>query len=316
MYLLGLAGAVVFHAYYFGWYSWFVLQLMILLPLLSLVLSLPAMLSARVRLQVQQQCRQQENACVAISLVGSWLPLPQCRLRLCVEHTMTGERTVAKNKLIGKESWYLKLDTAHVGQLRCWAKKARIYDYLRLFCIPVRVGDSADLLVLPLAEEPDVLPNLSRFLTKQLRPKPGGGFSEEHEMRPYRAGDRMRDIHWKLSVKTDDLIIREAQEPVRGTVLLTLDLAGEQGQIDAVLRKFLWLSTWFLEHDTSHQLTWIDPQDCQLTSAQISEMQDLEQVLEKLLCSRLSADTPSIAQRRFDHVDWRYHILPEQEVRA
>ena len=27
VYLLGLAGALVFHIYYFGWYSWFVLVL-------------------------------------------------------------------------------------------------------------------------------------------------------------------------------------------------------------------------------------------------------------------------------------------------
>ena len=37
LYLLGLAGALVFHIYYFGWYSWFVL---VLAAMLMLVFSL------------------------------------------------------------------------------------------------------------------------------------------------------------------------------------------------------------------------------------------------------------------------------------
>ena len=313
---MGLVGTLIFHVYYFGWYSWFVLQLMILLPLLSLLVSLPAMLSARLSLETQPRCVQHEAAFVAVQMVGSRLPLPQCRMRLRIEHTMTGNARTIKKTITGRDGGYLKLDTAHVGQLRCYAQRVRVYDYLRLFCIPVRGCRPAELLVLPEAKEPEVLPNLARFLTKQLRPKPGGGFSEEHEMREYRQGDRLRDIHWKLSVKTDALIIREAQEPVRGKVLLTLDLAGDQAQIDSVLCRFLWLSNWFLEHNTPHQLTWIDPEDCQLASVFIGDEQELQQVLERLLCSRLRPDTPSIAQRRFDHVDWRYHILPEQEVRA
>ena len=314
IYILGLAGALVFHAYYFGWYSWFVLQLMILLPMLSLVISLPAMLSARLQIELQPACTQCEAAYVSVRLAGSRLPLPQCRLRLQVTHTMTGERQVLKNIITGTDQWYVKLDTAHVGQLCCTAKRVRIYDYLRLFRMPVRGCGRAALVVFPEAREPKVLPNLSRFRTKQLRPKPGGGFSEEHEMRQYREGDRLRDIHWKLSVKTDSLIVREAQEPLRGEVLLTLDLAGTQAQIDSVLCSFCWLSKWLLEHDTPHRITWIDPEDCQLASMEITHEGELRQVLERLLCSGLRPDTPSVAQRRFDRVDWRYHILPEQEV--
>ena len=42
VYLLGLAGALVFHIYYFGWYSWFVLVLAVALPWFSLLVSLLA----------------------------------------------------------------------------------------------------------------------------------------------------------------------------------------------------------------------------------------------------------------------------------
>ena len=52
LYTAGLAGTVVFHAFYFGWYSWFLLVLVLSLPLFSLVVSVLAqVLDAAVALQ-------------------------------------------------------------------------------------------------------------------------------------------------------------------------------------------------------------------------------------------------------------------------
>ena len=226
VYLLGLLGVLVFHRYYFGWYSWFVLQLMILLPLFSLLLSLPAMLLAKVRLEVVDHCFRHDAVYVYLRTGSGFLPLPQCRFRLRLSNCMTGESTVLRQKTAGKDHWYVKVDTSHVGMLQCRAERVRVYDYLKLFRIPVRNVRPVRIIIAPVEEEPTRLPNLSRFLVKNLRPKPGGGFSEEHEMRRYRPGDALRDIHWKLSVKTDTLIVREAQEPVHPNVMLSLDLAG------------------------------------------------------------------------------------------
>ena len=313
IYLLGLAAALVFHAYYFGWYSWFVLQLTVLLPLFSLLVSLPAMLRARLWLSTVEECTHFDAAYVTVQADGGFLPLPPCRFCLCTEHVMTGKKVKCWQKSAGEECWYIRLNTDHVGLLRCSAERARVYDYLKLFRVPVRTGQPAELLVKPRAEEPRQLPNLTRFMTKHLQPKPGGGFSEEHEMRPYRPGDMMRDVHWKLSVKTDELIIREAQEPVHGKVLLTLDLMGTPQQLDSVLSIFLWMSGWLLEHDTPHQLAWIDPADCSPAAVDIANCENLEQVLGRLLRSAVRRDVPSLAEQRFSYADWRYHILPEEE---
>jgi len=315
-YLLGLAGALVFHAYYFGWYSWFVLQLMVLLPLLSLLVSLPAMLQARVHVNVHAQCMKHEAAYAELQTRGGFMPLPHCSFRLRAESVMSGQSKLLRQQASGRERWYVKLDTAHVGALRCRVERAWVYDYLKLFRIPVRTGSGVQLLVKPQAEQPPVLPNLTHFLTRQLRPKPGGGFSEEHEMRSYHPGDPLRSIHWKLSAKTDDLIVREAQEPVRGKVILTMDLVGDPEQIDDLMSWLRWLSGWLLEHDTPHSLIWIRPEDLQLGCVQITSEEELEAFVEQLLQTKLRQDLPSIARRRFPEAQWRYHITAEQEVKS
>jgi len=312
--VIGLLGSLVFHAFYFGWYSWFVLQLTILLPLFSLLVSLPAMLRARLYVTASDSCFRQDNAYVSVRVENRLLPVPRCSFRLRLVNRLSGHSEVLRRHVEGGNNWYARLDTTHVGVLSCCVEKARVYDYLKLFRIPVRAGQTVEVLVRPREEEPSSLPNLSRFLTKQLKPKPGGGFSEEHELRDYREGDPLRDIHWKLSVKTDRLILREAQEPVRRRVLLTLDLAGMADQIDSVLGRFLWMSKWLLEHEVSHELLWIDPSNLHLQTAQISDEKNLEDALQLLLHSQTAEDTPSVADRRFSNADWRYHIPTEQEV--
>lgn len=307
-YLAGLVAALVFHVFYFGWFSWFLLVLALCLPLFSLVVSLLAMVRVQLRLEVPAQCTRGDPAYATLQAVGGFLPLPRCRFRLIVRSEMTGQELVLRQWVTGQERWYVPLDTGHCGAMTCYLARARVYDYLGLFFLPVRLPHPQELLVQPAAVKPEKLPNLSQFLVRQHRPKPGGGFSEEHELRDYRPGDSMRDIHWKLSVKTDTTVVREAQEPVRGVTLLTFDLRGPQTRLDGVLEQLLWLSQWLLEHETPHQILWIDPADCELTRFPVEKAEDWEALLPRLLHTPLREDTPSIAYRRFPHAAWRCHV--------
>lgn len=314
VYLLGLAGALVFHIYYFGWYSWFVLVLAVALPWFSLLVSLLAMLRTRLRMDAPALLTRNEAAYVTLRAGNGFLPQPLCRFRLTITAVMTGERRSLRQSTQSQGSWYVPLDTSHAGAYLCQVEKARVYDYLGLFRLPVRAPAPVETVIRPVPREPARLPNLRHFLVRQLKPKPGGGFSEEHELRDYRPGDSMREIHWKLSVKTDRTIVREAQEPVRGLTLLTFDLRGTPGRVDATLEELLWLSQWLLDHDTPHQILWIDPTDCETATAPIDAPADLEALLSRLLHTPLRPDTPSLEGRTFPRATWRCHISPQEDA--
>ena len=314
VYLLGLAGALVFHIYYFGWYSWFVLVLAVALPWFSLLVSLLAMLRTRLRMDAPALLTRNEAAYVTLRAGNGFLPQPLCRFRLTITAVMTGERRSLRQSTQSQGSWYVPLDTSHAGAYLCQVEKARVYDYLGLFRLPVRAPAPVETVIRPVPREPARLPNLRHFLVRQLKPKPGGGFSEEHELRDYRPGDSMREIHWKLSVKTDRTIVREAQEPVRGLTLLTFDLRGTPGRVDATLEELLWLSQWLLDHDTPHQILWIDPTDCEPATAPIEAPADLEALLSRLLRTPLRPDTPSLEGRTFPRATWRCHISPQEDA--
>ena len=313
-YVLGVISAVVFHAFYYGWYSWFVLTLLICLPLFSLLVSIPAMLRMQLHLELPATCHRQEPLYLSLQLICRRLPMPKCRFRLTMENSLTGQSVYLHQKLPGAQKWFVRVDTAHCGLVTCRADRCRVYDYLGLFWVPIKRRSEAAVCVYPVPAEPSPMPNLTQFTVRQRRPKPGGGFAEEHELRDYRPGDSLREVHWKLSAKTDKLMMREAQEPIAGKALLTLDLCGTPSQLDSTLSQLAWLSRWLTDHGAIHQILWIDPSTCRTVCVQIESSDDLPVVLGRLCSSTKGNDVPSLASRRFGSAFWRYHLQPREET--
>lgn len=52
------------------------------------------------------------------------------------------------------------------------------------------------------------------------------------DIREYVPGDDIRSIHWKLSSKTEDLIVRQASDPSHYNVILMPDLGLRQREIE------------------------------------------------------------------------------------
>ncbi len=311
-YLLALAGSVVFHVFYFGWFSWFLLMLAICLPLFSLLVSIPAMLQVRLHLDLSGSCRKGDPLYLGMTVQKGLFPVPLCRFRLTMVNLLTGHSVTLKQKAQASR-WYALVDTTHCGGVFCSIDHSRVYDYLGLFWIPLRSVAPVTTLIYPVPHPPAKLPNLTPLVHRPSRAKPGGGFSEEHELRDYRPGDPLRDIHWKLSAKADHLILREAQEPVPGTIVLTLDLTGTPRELDSILQQLSWLSQWLISHEIPHLLFWIDPFSCRLCSCAIQSSAELKRQMERLLTTRTGTDLPSLSQRQFPSAQWHHHIQPEQE---
>ena len=129
----------------------------------------------------------------------------------------------------------------------------------------------------------------------------------------------MRDVHWKLSAKTEHLIVREPLEPNRGQVIISLDWSGGRQALDGTLDILMWLSGWLIGREVRHEVFWIDPDSFEPQSRSIVSQVELETLVKELLRTRLREGTPSIAGRSFPRADWRYHIHPEagsEEVAA
>ena len=292
-YFTVLLAAVVFYWAYREWLSWLILMLLLVLPLFSLLLSLPAMLTCRS--QIQCPAAVEQNAEVELRWQGqSLFPLPALTGRLTAANLLCGTRGRFRSGDL--------LPTEHCGLLTIRLRRPRCHDYLGLFSLPIRGSAQAAVLVRPTPLAPGEIPDMRRYQVTAWRPKPGGGLAENHELRLYRPGDSLRQVHWKLSAKTGKLITREAMEPVRNSMLLSLSLCGSPTQLDTKLGRLLWMSRYLLQLELPHKVA------CHsgggLTLYDISCPEDLNRAMDAILRSAPAEEEPAAFPTAF----WHYRI--------
>lgn len=279
LYLAIVLGCLILLFAYQGWLAWMLLLTVWGTHLFSLLVSLPGMLTAKVK----ASCAGTVDICtpVTVQLQESCsLPIPATGSTLRVERTPTGE------------SWRLKpgepLPTEHCGQLVCRPEKCFVYDYLKLFRMKVRHQETATLVVMPKPVQTVVHADLERHMAQSWKPKPGGGFAENHELRLYRPGDSMNQVHWKLTAKTGKLMIREAMEPVRRQLALTLEIQGSGDELDIKMGKLLWLSQYLLERGFCFEIRALTGDG--VFACSVSSRQELDGAVAQLLCQKAAPE--------------------------
>lgn len=306
-YLAALAGAALFWLCYTGWYSGYLLTLVLVLPWLSLLLSLPAMCRAQIVLQMPTCCARGDTAELTAACTGGpVLPVPRCRIVVCLQQEQT------RLTLCAGRSASLPVETEHCGAAHASLVRGRVEDYLGLFCRRLPAAEPKTLCILPIPAPPARLPEPP--LQPSLLQLRCTGEIEDYELRDYRPGDSMRSFHWKLSAKTDRPIVREPLEAVQRTFVLSFDWGGTPDQIDRTLDRLSYLSDWLLEQGTAHDIRWNDGAP---RCVRIADRAALQALLRALVLALPAPAEPPMACR-FPDAAWHFHIRAdapeEQEV--
>ncbi len=253
-YLLLVGGAWLFRASYVGWLGPYVFAAAVLLPLCMLLCSLPSILSLKVTLLTPGRVMRGSEARLKVDFVNPRLfPVHSLTLHIEIHNRYTGERSRLNYIFRNLESSQseLPLDTRFCGELECSVLRFECRDALGIFSIRRKGTSSASCTVMPQSVESDLPVNFEAALKAGtvLKPKYGGGFAEDHDLRQYRPGDTANSIHWKLSSKLDEPIVREPLIPENSTVFVVLSRVGEDDRGLEVLR---WLSRKLIELDEPH----------------------------------------------------------------
>ena len=212
-YILAVAGAYIFKLSYLGWFGGFFLSAVEFMPLFILLVSLSGMLRTKVSVRAPQTALCGSDAELIITVRTGILPLGRLSLLLRIKNIYTGEYTEQRMHwdMLTGGTLHISLPTEYCGKLVCDISGLRCCDILRLVSIRRKAPVPVSCVIMPPAIAPEGLRDISAELEARtvLKPKPGGGYSEEHELREYRPGDMVNSIHWKLSSKTDKTIVRE-----------------------------------------------------------------------------------------------------------
>lgn len=300
LYFIAVTASAVFYVAYEEWISWIILAAMLMLPWLSLVLSLPAILRMRIKLDVPERITQGEEARV-ITKACCPAVCPPYKYKIKVIKPITGEKWVVSPGEC--------LPSEHCGGLTVSTELTAVYDYLALFRFRLRRAPSAIVRVMPKKEELPIPEELKSIAAHSLRAKRGGGFAESHEIRPYRAGDSLNLIHWKLSAKADGLMLREPMEPNRGLALLTLDINGTSDELDRKFSRLLNYGSYLLKNSAAFEVLALTAKG--IENLAVHEESDWRACMDSLLCAPF-APRGSVKEQDLKTL-WHCHIGGERD---
>lgn len=152
------------------------------------------------------------------------------------------------DSLTGKRFWYDPLSglpTEHCGGYLAEIVRGRVTDCLGIFSFPAGRGEKLKLTVLPEKYPIEVLPDFARirFVRKT------GGEGEDYDLRPFRTGDSPKSLHWKLSFKTGNPIVREDLQQVSDPLTVDMIVAGSREVLDRKFGQLLWLGCKLLQEN-------------------------------------------------------------------
>lgn len=279
---------------------------LVMLPFLQLAVNLHCRKTVRAVLRAPANAGKNEPFCVVLQIENpSRLPILAAGCGLEVKNLLTGasERVVRRTAILprGRSEVALELSSDCCGRIRTELKSLRLYDCFWL--IPVRCGAGAHASV---TVQPDTFPMEVRVLANVNSPeesevysqeKPGNDLTETFQIRDYREGDSIRQIHWKLSTKYDRLISRDPSLPVTRSVMVFWDRHAAQvsrTRQDAQAEVLVSLCRALLAAGVQFTLAWNEGGRCILQRA--AELDDLIALLPRLLSSTARTDGPDGAE--------------------
>lgn len=157
--------------------------------------------------------------------------------------------------------------------------RCRVYDLTGMFAWPKRMKGSRSIQVLPEIREVGVV------LTEPVRnffgdadvydeERAGHDNSEIFQIRPFMAGDKVQSIHWKLSARTDELMVKESSLPKACPVVFLVGFSHKthgKGTAGGFLEIVASVSFSLMDAGCPHYVAWFEEQTGEITRLRVDD---------------------------------------------
>lgn len=201
----------------------------------------------------------------------SWIPAPVIGIDLEYLEMQTGKREKIKvwgnARKHGHTKVICKKEEKYCGKIQLSMTSVRVYDLLGLFSARIPAKGQAEIKILPtlymteVTAKPVVRPQESDFCEYDLS-RPGNDVSEIFQIREYQAGDTLHRIHWKLSARADDVLVKDYSYPLGYRACLYLDFSMPPAEknlrqkMDGIIQLGMALSFSMFVNKCPHFLVW------------------------------------------------------------
>ncbi len=170
-----------------------------------------------------------------------------------------------------------------------------IYDPLKIFRFRVSGSNSIKIAVMPECHEisgqvmyTDKVKDESDIFSEH---KPGDDPSEIFDLRGYNPGDKLNKIHWKLSSKKDEFIVKDYSLPIDVPCTVFLDLKCQEGSgftlpvFDTLVESLVSISQFMIENERIHTIVYYNFKSGSFEEKRICDADSLTAAIREMILS-------------------------------
>ena len=254
-YLLVLALDIFLYSVLQSYFLWVTAMILIILPLLSVVglVYLGKNLSPELGIGLMQLVKGEEVLVELFWQNPVWYMTLHSQMQLTVSNTFlehTSEfAAVMPVSLRGTSSLRMPVRVVELGRFSVQGDTLLLRDIMGLVTCRKKIGLSCEMYVLPdgkLAREMDITGLEGKASETEESRNKGSDFAEVSDIREYIPGDRIRDIHWKLSAKQETLMVKERVAVAGSEMVMLLSLTADPIQAQSILETAYYLGKSFI----------------------------------------------------------------------
>jgi|GEM_PF-169140 len=291
----------------------------IILPVISLALLVIARSKIKVTMKIPVPVSEKNNPIqMQIDIKrGVLLPVGQVDLRMRCISGFTNQQKVTHLTIDhdGKRDSHVIYDISgrQCGKVKIVIDRIRMKDLFGLCSLNKKVNLEKEITFLPKIYETmvEVSEGVRHFAGETEEDEPeaaGNDHSQIYQIRPYRPGDRLQTIHWKLTARSGELYVREAGEPICLAVGIFMDFyadsPAEKNNAEALIEAALSVSNALLEQNCRHFIVWYDADARRLSKQRIGKIEDIYALMNYLMsaaCYEEPADLKEMYKEAFPY---------------
>lgn len=291
-YGLLLLAAFVFHIFVVDYISFWIFAFLLMLPLISLLVTVIALEGVTAELIIKNSSIQKDESLpIQLKICNKSLFLAcSVRVKLAIRNELLQQEQTRLFFITARKSGQTveqSISSKYCGMLNCSIAELKIFDQLGLFSFQKYIESSYFVAVVPssyplMAISSTFLQDIENNITS--RTMKGNDPSEIIDFREYREGDRLARVHWKLSDKYDQLMVKDFGDPISNDVLLLFDLNGNSdalisGLLDAVYS----ISDFLIKNQIAYEMQWYDSLHERTVLEEIAQNNDLEIAFKSIM---------------------------------
>lgn len=341
LYLVLLIGAVLFYFFYRQNISFITLLVAVLLPLVCLVLLIISCFFVKISLKPAiSVCDKKSPIRFGIEVRNKFfLPVPNAKIEIRYVNQYINKKDNKAQFILpvspfSKEEISCNIASDYCGKITVQLKYIRLYDYLGIFSVTLFSKDSFDVMVIPsgtfIGADIDSSSGAEFETDIYSATKSGDDPSEIFNIREYQNGDKINRIHWKLSSKLSQTLVKEYSLPVMSKILILAELALNPSEkqfpdkLDTLLETVTSLSLFLLEYNITHYIGWYSVKDRHYRKMKISSEDDLSILMNMLLSAKLYSEKGTAlfhqektdSESRYSHIVYVTSKLDEHGISA